>query len=142
MDEFNKWLHRELGRGITGGIDSRLHHCEGPETITDKATVDSFAATLLLLPFDTTIIADAVYSHSTTMDGRHFAEEFIRRKRLADKGVIEKQPATTDGKAPATGGGWNEVAKKGGHAGAKEPEAVAGPGFKVVPSRKKGGKKV
>ena len=34
---------------------------------------------------DTGIISDAVYANSTTMDGRHFAEEFIRRKKLAEK---------------------------------------------------------
>lgn len=72
------------------------------------------------------------------MDGRHFAEEFIRRKKQADKGVIEKQPPTpasaTDGKS---GGGWSEVAKKGGNS-QKEESMPAG--FKVVPGRKKGKK--
>lgn len=91
------------------------------------------------------MISDAVYANSTTMNGQHFAEEFIRRKKLADKGIAEKQPGS-DGKV-ASSGGWNEVAKKGGHggaatgagasAGAKEEPAV---GFRVVPGRKKGKK--
>ncbi|GKT50843.1 GYF domain-containing protein mpd2 [Colletotrichum spaethianum] len=121
MDEFNKWLHRELSRGITG-VD-----------------IDTFAATLLILPLDNTIIADAVYANSKTMHGLHFAEEFIRRKKLAEKGVVEKQGAVTDSKT----GSWNEVAKKGGH---KEQSpagdtGIQGAGFKVVPTRKKAGKK-
>ena len=86
------------------------------------------------------MISDAVYANSTTMNGQHFAEEFIRRKKLADKGIAEKQPGS-DGNV-AQSGGWNEVAKKGGHGtaaatGAKEEAAV---GFRVVPGRKKGKK--
>ncbi|KAK1967033.1 GYF domain-containing protein [Colletotrichum sublineola] len=125
MDEFNKWLHRELSRGITG-VD-----------------IDTFAATLQILPLDNTIIADAVYANSKTMHGLHFAEEFIRRKKLAEKGVVEKQGAVTDSKS----GSWNEVAKKGGHkeqspaATAAGDAGIQGAGFKVVPTRKKAGKK-
>ncbi|KAK2059506.1 GYF domain-containing protein [Colletotrichum caudatum] len=125
MDEFNKWLHRELSRGLTG-VD-----------------IDTFAATLQILPLDNNIIADAVYANSKTMHGLHFAEEFIRRKKLAEKGVVEKQGAVTESKS----GSWNEVAKKGGHkeqspAGAAVGDAsIQGAGFKVVPTRKKAGKK-
>ncbi|KAF9881438.1 GYF domain-containing protein [Colletotrichum karsti] len=125
MDEFNKWLTRELSRGITG-VD-----------------IDTFAATLLILPLENTIIADAIYANSKTMNGQHFAEEFIRRKKLADKGVVEKQGTGGD-KSGGSSSGWNEVAKKGGH---KEPTptgdaGIQGAGFKVVPTRKKAGKKV
>ncbi|WYZ44804.1 hypothetical protein EsH8_VIII_000120 [Colletotrichum jinshuiense] len=125
MDEFNKWLHRELSRGITG-VD-----------------IDTFAATLLILPLDNTLIADAVYANSKTMNGMHFAEEFIRRKKLADKGVVEKQGTVVENKSGSSSSGWNEVAKKGGH---KEQSpagdaGIQGAGFKVVPTRKKAGKK-
>jgi PERQ amino acid-rich with GYF domain-containing protein len=82
------------------------------------------------------------------MDGRHFAEEFIRRKKLAEKGIIiDKQPSSgAEGKAATSvGGGWSEVAKKGGPsstataAPTKEADqGLQGTGFKVVPSRKKG----
>ncbi|KAH8846476.1 hypothetical protein MCOR29_006923 [Pyricularia oryzae] len=142
MEEFNKWLRRELGRGITGGID-----------------IDTFASTLLVLPLDQTLISDAVYANSTTMDGRHFAEEFVRRKKLADKGVVEKQTAGVSrgsglgGAASGSGAdkGWSEVAKKGGNSngGASATGAGASPGadsgiqgagFKVVPGRKRGKK--
>lgn len=87
------------------------------------------------------MISDAVYANSTTMNGQHFAEEFIRRKKLAEKGIAEKQPGS-DGYI-ASSGGWNEVAKKGGHgvaAGSAAAKEEAPAGFKVVPGRKKGKK--
>lgn len=92
---------------------------------------------------DTSLIADAIYANSTIMDGRHFAEEYVRRKKLADKGISEKAPSANDSKAPSSGGGWSEVAKKttstptnAGPIGAEE----AMPGFKVVSGKKKGKK--
>jgi PERQ amino acid-rich with GYF domain-containing protein len=95
---------------------------------------------ILGFPAEVSIIADAVYSSSTLMDGRRFAEEFLRRQKLAAKGVIE--PANTgSGTSFATvgeksSGGWSEVAKKG--PAKEEPSATAG--FKVVPNKKKGKK--
>ncbi|KAL7783006.1 hypothetical protein V8C43DRAFT_294926 [Trichoderma afarasin] len=124
MDEFNKWAHRELSRGITGVND-----------------ITSFQADLAVLPLDTGLIADAVYANSTTMDGRHFAEEYVRRKKLAEKGVVEKQ-TQAESKASVSGGGWSEVAKKSGAATqTRESEAaIQSADFKVVPGRKKGKK--
>ncbi|KAK4156082.1 hypothetical protein C8A00DRAFT_12921 [Chaetomidium leptoderma] len=131
MDEFKKWLNRELARGLIGVAD-----------------IDTFAVILLEMPLDPLILSEAVYGYSTTMDGRHFAEEFVRRKRLADKGVVEKEPtsATNDAKN-GSNGGWSEVAKKGGsstatgasNAAPKEDGGI--PGFRVVPSKKSKGKK-
>jgi PERQ amino acid-rich with GYF domain-containing protein len=72
------------------------------------------------------------------MDGRHFAAEFVRRKKLADRGVAEKAPSTPlENKANVSTGGWSEVAKKSsgnGPSPADEPTPV---GFKVVASKKK-----
>ncbi len=93
------------------------------------------------MPLEPLLLADAVYANSTTMDGRHFADEFVRRKKLADKGMFEKDPAqssATESKY-SNNGGWNEVAKKGGNATPKEDTSV--PGFRVVPSKKGKGKK-
>lgn len=118
--------------------------------------VSAFASTLLAFPAQADIIADAVYANSKTMDGRHFAQEFIRRKKLAEKGVVEKssQPYANfspslvgggDNPSSANTGGWNEVAKKSGNSH-KEPNSnndaslMQGAGFKVVPGRKKGKK--
>lgn len=102
--------------------------------------VAAFQNDLASFPLETGIIADAVYSQSTTMDGRHFAEEYVRRKRLAEKGIIEKQTAADR----SASGGWSEVAKKGGNSTvpreADNSTAMQAAGFKVVPSRKKGKK--
>ncbi|KAL1896681.1 kinesin-like protein [Ceratocystis pirilliformis] len=119
QDEFNKWLMREL-RGLSDGIDA-----------------STFAATLILLPLDSTLISDAVYASSATIDGRHFAEEFIRRKKLADKGIVEKNGTSNSGTT-----GWSEVAKKNSTVREQSVESsMSGAGFKVVPGRKKTGKK-
>ncbi|KAJ1331827.1 PERQ amino acid-rich with GYF domain-containing protein [Microdochium nivale] len=121
-EEFNKWLVGQCKRGIT------------------SADAQIFAANLVELPLDAALIADAVYANSTVLDGRWFAQEFIRRKKLADKGVVEKQPTNSpDGQS---GSGWSEVAKKSSYKEVTEQEAapVSAPGFKVVPARKKGKK--
>ncbi|KHN99336.1 GYF domain protein [Metarhizium album ARSEF 1941] len=84
---------------------------------------------------------DAVYASSTTMDGNRFAAEYVRRKKLAEKGVVEKQSPGEAAKTAAAGGGWSEVAKRSGGAQPKDADAgIQGAGFKVVPSRKKGKK--
>jgi PERQ amino acid-rich with GYF domain-containing protein len=144
MEEFKKWLHRELSRGLIGVNDSELLPLKHAGcTRTDKVMfpVDQFAATLLEMPLDPSILSEAVYSYSTTMDCRHFADEFVRRKKLADKGVIEKEPISASANDPknSSNGGWNEVAKKGSNNAAKEDTSV--PGFRVVPSKKNKGKK-
>lgn len=94
---------------------------------------------LILLPVETEIISDSVYANSQTLDGRRFAEEFIRRRKLADKGIVESIPtglnmfgAGSDSKGSSDG--WNEVAKKGS-ANAHREEAVNTP-FKVVSKKK------
>ncbi|PHH78474.1 hypothetical protein CDD82_3027 [Ophiocordyceps australis] len=124
MEEFSKWTRRELSRGLTN--------------VTD---ISEFQADLDVLPLDTGVIADAVYINSKTMDGRHFAEEYVRRKKLAEKGIVEKQPLA-DHTASSGAGGWSEVAKRSGSNLGKEGESstMQGAGFKVVPSRKKGKK--
>ncbi|EGY16964.1 GYF domain-containing protein [Verticillium dahliae VdLs.17] len=129
MDEFNKWLNRELTRGGIHGVD-----------------IDTFAAMLMILPAETSVIADAIYANSKTMNGAHFAEEFVRRKRRADQGIVEKQPTSAggEGKTAASGSGWSEVAKKSGAKEAGAPTAetnMQGAAFKVVSGRKKGSKK-
>ena len=81
-------------------------------------------------------ITDAVYSSSQLMDGRHFAEDFIRRRKLADKGVVEpSNSGSGSGFSAAGSGGWNEVAKKG------PPKEDPTAGFKVIPTKKNKGKK-
>lgn len=94
---------------------------------------------------DTDLITEAVHSASSTMDSRHFAEEFVKRRALADKGKAQPPTGSSVGGQPAgdsTGvGGWSEVAsrKPGGAAATAKEENTAG--FKIVPSKKKGGKR-
>lgn len=91
---------------------------------------------LLQLPPEIEIISDSVYASSQTLDGRRFAEEFVRRRKLADKGIVE--PATNGtlvGGMDKSAGGWSEVAKKGPVAAPKEENNAS---FKVVATKKKG----
>lgn len=82
-----------------------------------------------------------MYSTSTIMDGRHFGEEYVRRKKLAEKGVAEKQkPEVAAGSS--SGGGWSEVAKKSSAPTpiAKDEGSSQPAGFKIVSGKKKGKK--
>ena len=99
------------------------------------------------LPPEVEIISDSVYASSQTLDGRRFGEEFVRRRKLADKGVVESaagvQPmmgfgGSADTKSVGTaGGGWSEVAKKG-PANTNMAKEESNAAFKVVPTKKKG----
>ncbi|KAK0620667.1 hypothetical protein B0T14DRAFT_538023 [Immersiella caudata] len=120
LEEFKKWLNRELVRG----------------RVSD---VDTFAGVLLDSPLDSNLIADVAYSASQILDGRHFADEFIRRKKLADRGVFDKDVVSVPDAKNNNNGGWNEVAKKGGSAAPKEETNIAG--FRMVASKKGKGKK-
>ncbi|KJY01607.1 gyf domain-containing protein [Zymoseptoria brevis] len=124
-DEFRKWAINELRPDLKKGIN-----------------VDEFVGTLVILPPESEVITEAVHGVSNTIDSRHFAEEFIRRKRLADKGLVDTSIPKSASPALAADnktGGWNEVAKKGP---SKEPvKEEANGNFRVVASKKKGGKK-
>lgn len=105
--------------------------------------MDNFVNELLVLPPEPDIISDSIYASSQTLDGRRFAEEFIRRRKMADRGLVPDAASTSgfssQGAASEnkSGGGWSEVAKKG-PAPAKEESNAA---FKVVGGKKKGGKR-
>lgn len=98
---------------------------------------------MLALGGEVEIVTQAVHSVTSTIDSRHFAEEFLRRRKLADKGLVD---ATTKSSSPANagaggqGGGWSEVAKKGPTKPVDEASSVGG-NFKVVAAKKKGGKR-
>lgn len=98
-------------------------------------------------PSEPGIIADSVYGATQLMDGRRFAEEYIRRRKLAEKGIVESATANggwggfqtaNAGSDSKSSDGWSEVAKKGPPK--PEPDVVGGSGFRVVPSKKKGKK--
>ena len=100
--------------------------------------VDEFVNQLLQLPPDAEIISDSIYATSQTLDGRRFAEEFVRRRKLADKGLIDPNSngSSSPGIDSKNGNGWNEVAKKGPANPREEPSSA----FKVVSTKKKGKK--
>lgn len=107
-------------------------------------TVDDFVHALLLLPPETDIISDSIYASSQTLDGRRFAEEFVKRRKLADRGIIPESTNTgfslSNANEPkSAGSGWSEVAKKGGAGGGAKEETNSA--FKVVAGKKKGGKR-
>jgi PERQ amino acid-rich with GYF domain-containing protein len=105
--------------------------------------VDNFVNELLVLPAEPDIISDSIYANSQTLDGRRFAEEYVRRRRMADRGQVPDSASTPGFSSPSHmneskgGGGWSEVAKKG-PAPAKEESNAA---FKIVGGKKKGGKR-
>ncbi|RMJ21013.1 GYF domain protein [Aspergillus sp. HF37] len=118
LEEFTKWAKLSLGRGLNSDIN-----------------VDDFVQQLLLLPAEAEIISDSVYANSQTLDGRRFAEEFIRRRKLADKGIVDPVAASAFAEQK-NGGEWSEVAKKGSSSAPREDDSNAA--FRVVAPRKKG----
>ena len=117
-------------------------------------TADEFVSNLVAFPSEIDILTEAVHSVSTTLDSRHFATEFVRRRKLADKGVVVDAAAGSAGGAGGSGAGssagsvghgqggasgWSEVAKKG-PASKEAREDMSGGNFKVVAGKKKGKK--
>jgi PERQ amino acid-rich with GYF domain-containing protein len=176
QDEFKKWAANELRPDLSKGILGKLIFNHPSHSLASLHfpfpyfndadlflfhTAEDFVSSLTMLPAEADIITEAVHGASSTLDSRHFAEEFLRRKKLADKGLVDAAPlksasphhAAGDGKA----GGWNEVAKKGPLGGGKDAAgagggkddpvsaaaaAAGGTGmFRVVPAKKKGGKR-
>lgn len=116
---FRTWVKGELSKGLAA-----------------THSVDN-VATLLLEFDDPELIRLALYEAKSAVDPPYFAQEFIRRKKQADRGIWEPVPVS-EAKAASSGGGWSEVAKKSSNQ-PKESDVV-GAGFKVVNPRKKGKK--
>jgi PERQ amino acid-rich with GYF domain-containing protein len=94
---------------------------------------------LFAIGLDQEILTEAVHAASQTIDSRHFADEFLRRRRLADKGVMapDSTPPLPSAASTSTGG-WNEVAKKGPQTSQEPAQGLNN--FKVVAAKKKGRK--
>ena len=114
--------------------------------------VDEFVSSLLFLPPELDIISEAIYASSQTLDGRRFADEFVKRRKLADRGIIPDASAHSGGFSSPShanegkgsgNGGWSEVAKKGSQSvGGSNGGVSEGSGqFRVVAGKKKGGKR-
>ncbi|KAI9739321.1 MAG: hypothetical protein M1834_007534 [Cirrosporium novae-zelandiae] len=118
-EEFTKWMKGALGKGLNSSIN-----------------VDDFVQQLFQLPSEAEIIREAIYANSQALDGNRFAEEFIRRRKLADKGIVESAATSISYASGASAAGkeekgWSEVAKRG-----PKEEQQPGLGFKVVNKRK------
>jgi PERQ amino acid-rich with GYF domain-containing protein len=64
----------------------------------------------------------------------------LRRRKLADKGIVDASAQSAAAEAKSAAGGWSEVAKKGSQAQQAQQGVDASP-FKVVAAKKKGGKR-
>jgi PERQ amino acid-rich with GYF domain-containing protein len=88
------------------------------------------------------LITESVHSATHNIDSRHFAEEFLRRRKLADKGIIDERNTASPAENKS-GGGWSEVAKKGGPSTQQQQQQTTldNGNFKVVAAKKKGSKR-
>lgn len=101
----------------------------------------------MVFPLDVELVSDSIYSSSNSLDGRRLANEFVSRRKLAEKGQIPQGAITSasanvgsssttkdDGwtAVPGNSSGWSEVAKKPS-AAAKEDTAA---NFKIVNKKK------
>jgi hypothetical protein len=81
------------------------------------------------------IISDTIYAHSSTLDGRHFAEEFLKRRKTLGS-VLDPAPTLpakeNSGSTSSAGSGWNEVLKKEKQGKDQEWNSA----FKVVAGKK------
>jgi PERQ amino acid-rich with GYF domain-containing protein len=143
QDEFKKWAVNELRPDLNKGINGEyFDHTSTAAMMLTLFAAENFVANLMDLPADNELITEAVHGVSSTIDSRHFAEEFIRRKRLADKGLVDNIIPKSG--SPANGvsggaGGWSEVAKKG--PSKEQPKEEANGNFRVVPGKKRAGKR-
>jgi PERQ amino acid-rich with GYF domain-containing protein len=138
--EFLKWAKNALVKDLKPGVDGKSMIPFKSTALTNIKTVDDFVNSLMSFPAEADLIAESVYSLSQTIDSRRYAEEFIRRRKVAEKGIVENASSASANFSTAgdnkSSGGWNEVAKKGPAVAKEEPTA----GFKVVPNKKKGRK--
>ncbi|KAK0893030.1 kinesin-like protein [Friedmanniomyces endolithicus] len=130
QEEFRKWAVGELRPDLNKSIS--------PE---------DFVATLCELGNDRDMITEAVHGVTNKVDSRHFSEEFLRRKKMADKGLVDtsapvKSTASPHHAGNGQAGGWSEVAKKGPQV-AKEAAGMeeSNGAFRVVAAKKRGAKR-
>jgi len=86
------------------------------------------------------IISDTIYQHSSTLDGRHFAEEFLKRRKILGNALDVALPhstgttiTTTTSSSSNSASGWNEVIKKENK---RDPSGEWNSAFKVVAGKK------
>lgn len=143
QEEFKKWASNELRHDLQKGMLGKDLKQDEPylvQTMLTRCTAEEFVSNLLALGSEPEIVMHAVHSVTQTIDSRHFAEEFLRRRKLADKGVVDVTKTSSPANAGSgqSGGGWSEVAKKGPAKAVEESAAGGVSGnFKVVAPKKK-----
>jgi PERQ amino acid-rich with GYF domain-containing protein len=143
-EEFRKWAVNELRSDLNKAINGKCTFSLEDQH-TDNATAEDFVSSLLSFPADAELITESVHSASHTLDSRHFAEEFLRRRKLAEKGIFDERNTASPAGNQSGGSGWSEVAKKGGQSAQQQQQqqqqqqaSLDSGAFKVVPSKKKG----
>ncbi|KAK9457426.1 hypothetical protein V1511DRAFT_168766 [Dipodascopsis uninucleata] len=144
-DEFIKWCRLTL-KGINSGVNS-------------EELLNMLMSLPVSTPDTTEIIADTIYTNSTTMDGRRFAEEFVRRRKavelaggdtwaalgsVASTGGLSSNlvPKSTGSPSAQVSEGWNEVLVKSNARTLKQASGTGGndgwnTAFKVVGNKKR-----
>ncbi|KAK9470245.1 uncharacterized protein V1510DRAFT_423660 [Dipodascopsis tothii] len=123
-DEYLKWC-RSMLKGVNSGVNQ-----------------EELLQMLLLLPLTPIsetleIIADIIYANSATMDGRRFAEEFVKRRKVVE---AQEKAASSPAIVTPSASAWSEVGKVGVNKTpakpAVQPVDLSKTGFKVVASKK------
>lgn len=120
----------EAHAALAGWVKGQLSKALKPDM-----ELENVVETMMDMGTDKELIESILYQSVVfeQLDVRQVSQEFLQRKKQAEKGIFE--PASVNDAKSAASGGWSEVAKKGGSSSqVKEPEVV---GFKVVPRKNK-----
>ncbi|RKP35614.1 hypothetical protein BJ085DRAFT_36110 [Dimargaris cristalligena] len=144
------------GRGGNGSqglklpSDAFLGWCRTALKSMKGIQVDEFIQMLLTFPLEPPpstleIIQESVYANSSSLDGRRFAHEFVKRRQV-DAGVLSASDMDALKVHGSSGGGGDQGHNKaaGGNNGRQEPVSIEGSrfsGFQTVGGSKKGKKR-
>src|SRR5277367_933871 len=136
VEDFQKWCRSQL-KSLSGVNCTPLPDYRNMLILDDEI----YQMMVSLPPNESTtseIISDTIYAHSSTLDGRHLAEEFLKRRKqlgsvLDPSPPTSVSPATKEHSAGGGTGGWNEVLKK---EKGKDASGEWNSAFKVVAGKK------
>lgn len=130
IEDFQRWCRSQLKS--LSGVNCAL-------TPRSRLTVDDdiYQMMVSLPPNESStqeIISDTIYAHSSTLDGRHFAEEFLKRRKALGTALDVTIVSLVTPPSSSGGSGWNEVTKK--EKTPKDPSGEWNSAFKVVSGKK------
>ena len=133
VEDFQKWCRSQLKS--LSGVNCTIQSAYRLLMLDDEI----YQMMVSLPPNESTtseIISDTIYAHSSTLDGRHFAEEFLKRRKTLGA-AIDPTPfsnnSSTKDNSSGSSGGWNEVLKK---EKGKDASGEWNSAFKVVAGKK------